>query len=36
MDWLPDYAIALIRTGQFLDNEDGSYANLWEEEIRFL
>ena len=32
---LPDYAIALIRTGQFLGNEDGSYANLWEEEIRF-
>ena len=33
---LPDYAIALIRTGQFLGNEDGSYANLWEEENRFL
>ena len=33
---LPDYAIALFRTGQFLGNEDGSYANLWREEIRFL
>ena len=32
---LPDYAIALIRTGQFLGNEDGSYANLWVEELRF-
>ena len=31
---LPDYAIALFRTGQFLGNEDGSYANLWEEELR--
>ncbi len=31
---LPDYAIALIRTGQFLGNEDGSYANLWVEELR--
>ena len=33
---LPDYAMTLFRTGQFLRNEDGSYANLWEEEIRFL
>ena len=32
---LPDYAIALFRTGQFLGNEDGSYANLWIEELRF-
>ena len=31
---LPDYAIALFRTGQFLGNEDGSYANLWVEELR--
>ncbi len=32
---LPDYAIALIRTGQFSSNEDGSYTNIWEGEIRF-
>ncbi len=32
---LPDYAIARIRTGQFLANEDGSYTPLWEGEIRF-
>ena len=31
---LPDYAVALFRTGQFLGNEDGSYANLWVEEFR--
>ena len=31
---LPDYAIALFRTGQFLGNDDGSYANLWVEELR--
>ncbi len=31
---LPDYAIALFRTGQFIGNEDGSYANLWVEELR--
>ena len=32
---LPDYAIARIRTGQSLANEDGSYTPLWEGEIRF-
>ena len=32
---LPDYAIASIRTGQYLGNEDGSYTHLWEGEIRF-
>ena len=32
---LPDYAIASIRTGQFVGNEDGSYTHLWEGEIRF-
>ena len=33
---LPDYAIARIRTGQSLVNEDGSYTPLWEGEIRFV
>ena len=32
---LPDYDIAGIRTGQFLVNEDGSTARLWEGEVRF-
>ena len=32
---LPDYPIARIHTGQSLLNEDGSYTNLWEGEIRF-
>ena len=32
---LPDYAIARIRTGQSLANEDGSYTNLWEAEVHF-
>ena len=32
---LPDYAIARIRTGQFLINEDGSSTKLWEGEVRF-
>ena len=32
---LPNYAIARIRTGQFLVNEDGSTEHLWEGEIRF-
>ena len=32
---LPDYAVARIRTGQYLANENGSYTNLWEGEIRF-
>ncbi len=32
---LPDYPITRIRTGQFVVNEDGSYTNLWEGEIRF-
>ena len=32
---LPEYAIARIRTGQFLVNEDGSTTHLWEGEIRF-
>ena len=32
---LPGYDITGIRTGQFLANEDGSWTNLWEEEIRF-
>ncbi len=31
---LPDYAIAGIRTGQFIANEDGSYTHPWEGEIR--
>ena len=32
---LPDYPITRIRTGQFAVNEDDSYTNLWEAEIRF-
>ena len=32
---LPDYAIARIRTGQYLINEDGSFTGLWEGEVRF-
>ena len=32
---LPDYAIARVRTGQFLINEDGSFTEIWEDEIRF-
>ncbi len=32
---LPDYPITRVRTGQFLVNEDGSYTNIWEGEIRF-
>ena len=32
---LPDYAIACIRTGQLLVNEDSSYTHLWEGESRF-
>ena len=32
---LPDYPITRIRTGQYLVNEDGSYTNPWEGEIRF-
>ncbi len=32
---LPDYAIAYVRSGQFVVNEDGSTTRLWEEEIRF-
>ena len=32
---LPDYAIARIRTGQFLTNEDGSFTKLWKGEVRF-
>ncbi len=31
---LPNYAITAIRTGQFLINEDGSFTNLWEGEVR--
>ena len=31
---LPNYAITRIVTGQFLVNEDGSTAHLWEGEIR--
>ena len=31
---LPGYAIAGIRTGQFIANDDGSYINIWEGEIR--
>ena len=31
---LPDYAISLIRTGQFLVNVDGSTSPLWVEELR--
>ena len=30
----PDYPLTRIRTGQFLGNEDGSYANIWVEELR--
>ena len=30
---LPDYAIARIRTGQYLINEDGSFTKLWEGEV---
>ena len=29
---LPDYAIAGIRTGQYLEREEGSFENLWEAE----
>ena len=32
---LPDYAIARIRTDQFLINEDGSFTKLWEGEVHF-
>ena len=32
---LPDYAIARIRTGQFVVNEDGTDTRLWEGDIRF-
>ena len=32
---LPDYAIARIRTGQFLVNEDGVTTPLWDDEIHF-
>ncbi len=32
---LPGYAIAGIRTGEFLANEDGSATPLWEGEVRF-
>ena len=32
---LPDYAIARVRTGQYRINEDGSFAQLWEGEVRF-
>ena len=31
---LPDYAISAIRTGQYLVNEDSSYATLWKTEVR--
>ena len=31
---LPGYAIARIRTGQYLINEDGSFTGLWEGEVR--
>ena len=31
---LPGYAIARIRTGQFRINEDGSFTQLWEGEVR--
>ena len=31
---LPDYAIARIRTGQYLINEDGSSTGLWKGEVR--
>ena len=27
---LPDYAIAGIRTGQYVERDDGSYQNFWE------
>ena len=32
---LPGYAIARIRTGQYLINEDGSFTKLWEGEVHF-
>ena len=32
---LPGYAIARIRTGQSRINEDGSFTQLWEGEVRF-
>ena len=35
MHELPDYAIARVRTGQFRINEDGSFTQLWEGEVRF-
>ena len=32
---LPDYALAGIRTGQYLERDDGSYENFWEAEASF-
>ena len=32
---LPGYAIARVRTGQYRINEDGSFTQLWEGEVRF-
>ncbi len=33
---LPEYGISEIRTGQFLVNEDGSTAQLWEGDFHHL
>ena len=32
---LPDYDFTVIRTGQYLVNEDGSYRQFWKGEVRF-
>ena len=32
---LPDYDFTVIRTGQYLVNEDGSYRHFWKGEVRF-
>ena len=32
---LPDYAITGIRTGQYVERDDGSYQNFWEAEYHF-
>ena len=32
---LPEYGISELRTGQYLEREDGSYENFWEAEASF-
>ena len=33
---LPDYGIARIQTGQFIQRADGSYAHLWEGDVNLI